>query len=162
MLKRQIYLDLDGVMFDFEGHYLSLFGHTHDSVSDSEMWKNIHNHGHFFKDIPLYEGAYDFFAHLVERYGTANIQILTACPKSDYTNAARYKREAVREHLSIFVKVLPMLHGKNKVLFMHEPGDILIDDFEKNIKPWNEAGGFGILHKNFEDTKTQLRKIISY
>jgi 5'(3')-deoxyribonucleotidase len=33
---------------------------------------------------------------------------------------------------------------------------ILIDDMEKNINPWKEAGGIGILHKNAKETLSIL------
>jgi hypothetical protein len=35
---------------------------------------------------------------------------------------------------------------------------ILIDDYEKNIAQWREAGGIGILHKNARETIKQLRR----
>ena len=41
--------------------------------------------------------------------------------------------------------------AKHKSLIA-EPGRILIDDFEPNIRKWKEAGGLGILHKNAEET----------
>jgi 5'(3')-deoxyribonucleotidase len=149
-----IYLDLDGVMVDFERHYLDLFGHAHDSVSDNLMWDHIKSDDGFFRNSPPMAGAISFFGYLIEEY--KNVTILTACPKSDYSRSAKHKREWVREHLSIYVPVIPMLHGVNKCLFMHQPGDVLIDDFEKNIKPWNSIGGYGILHKSIINTKQVL------
>ena len=40
---------------------------------------------------------------------------------------------------------------------------ILIDDFEKNIGPWRDAGGIGILHKTGDTATTigQLEKLLS-
>ncbi|MBU6475099.1 MAG: hypothetical protein KGQ70_03960, partial [Alphaproteobacteria bacterium] len=39
---------------------------------------------------------------------------------------------------------------------------ILIDDSEKNIKEWEEAGGIGIHHKgDFAETLEELRKAIA-
>jgi len=48
------------------------------------------------------------------------------------------------------------LGGRNKWLFMHQPGDVLIDDFAKNIGPWDAAGGVGILHRSFAETRAAL------
>lgn len=39
-------------------------------------------------------------------------------------------------------------------------GDILIDDMEKNITSWRQAGGVGILHKNPQQTILKLRDIL--
>jgi 5'-nucleotidase len=51
-----------------------------------------------------------------------------------------------------------MMGGVNKAMFMHEPGDILIDDMEKNCKAWEELGGKAIVHKNALDTIAKLRE----
>jgi len=152
-----VYLDLDGVMADFEGHYLEIFGHKHDSVTDAIMWHNINQYHEFFLNLPPLSDALDFFKSIEHM----NPIILTACPKSNYNVAAIQKREWVRKQLSKTCWVLPVLGGKNKSLFMHEKNDILIDDFEDNIKYWNLAGGIGILHREFESTYDKLMKILN-
>jgi hypothetical protein len=55
-----------------------------------------------------------------------------------------------------------MMGGKNKCLFMHSPGDVLIDDFDKNCIPWREHGGIAIHHKDFDTTKKELRKVYPF
>ncbi|MDO8312157.1 MAG: hypothetical protein Q7T25_09470, partial [Sideroxyarcus sp.] len=85
----------------------------------------------------------------------------TACPMSNYQNIAVPKHDWVRRNVGHDLLLLAVWGGRNKWLFMQQPGDILIDDFEKNLTPWNDAGGVGILHQgDFEATKTALRKII--
>lgn len=152
MITSRIYLDLDGVMADFDRHFVDYFGVDNKSMSDAEMWKMINGYDGFFRNLPPCEGAIEFF-EIIREFGPF---ILTACPKSNYERAAVQKREWVKEHLSPWITVLPVLGGKNKKLFMHDKGDILIDDFEKNCNAWNEHGGTAILHKNFEETKKML------
>ena len=149
---RRIYLDLDGVMADFDGYFLEQFGVASNTLDDPTLWKWINGHGNFFSNLPVCEGAVEFYNSL----GDLNVTILTACPKTNYTVAAVQKRDWVYRHLSPNVTVIPMLGGKNKCLFMHSPGDILIDDFEKNCIAWREHGGIAIQHKNFVDTTKQL------
>lgn len=155
-MKRQLYLDLDGVLFDFDGHYFELFGKKSQEEPDDVLWSNVKKHGTFFQDLPLFEGAIDFFYTLSHLFP---VTILTACPKTDYRSAAIQKRKAVYEKIGSHVRVIPMLGGVNKALFMHSPGDILVDDFEKNIRSWNELGGIGILHKNYSETQEQVYKL---
>ena len=38
-------------------------------------------------------------------------------------------------------------------------GNLLIDDYEKNIKEWESAGGQGILHTNTNKTIQELKKL---
>lgn len=147
----RIFLDLDGVMADFDKRYFDLFGeHPHDRT-DAGMWKNIDSEKYFFRHMPLMTGAKKFFDQL---HGDCNIDlsILTACPRSNYYEVAVQKRQWVHEHLSADVRVLPVMGGKNKCLFMENPGDILIDDHQKNIGAWVELDGIGILHRNFNQT----------
>jgi hypothetical protein len=37
--------------------------------------------------------------------------------------------------------------------------NILIDDYDQNIKEWQAKGGIGILHKNAADTIAQPKKL---
>ena len=39
------------------------------------------------------------------------------------------------------------------------PNHILIDDRDKAILPWREAGGIGILHTSANDTIAQLKEL---
>jgi len=155
MNNANLYIDLDGVMADFDKHFPILFGTNHNDLEDDVMWKHINSHPSFFLDLPVCEGAIDFFNSVKH----LNPTILTACPKSNYKLAAVQKRQWVRKHISTNITVIPMMGGKNKGLFMHNVGDVLIDDFEKNCKAWAELGGFPILHKNFTDTSKTLKDL---
>lgn len=157
MTDRRLYLDLDGVMADFDAHFPALFGVDHRELLDDDMWGIINAHPSYFRDMPVCDGAKEFFAWL-SAYGDPII--LTACPKSNYAHVARQKREWVREHLCENATVLPVMGGRNKPLFMHAAGDILIDDFERNIDAWQDEGGVGILHKDFRATRSAVSSVL--
>lgn len=150
--RPRIYLDLDGVMADFDAHFPATFDCDHRSMADDAMWQTINADPSYFRDMPLCAGAADFWDSIRHLKPI----ILTACPKSNYAHVARQKRAWVRQHLCCGAMVLPVMGGRNKALFMHEPGDILIDDFERNTKAWEEEGGFAILHTSFETTERAL------
>ncbi|KAF1698448.1 hypothetical protein CSC62_05265 [Pseudoxanthomonas jiangsuensis] len=130
-------------MADFDGAFPAVFGLDHRSLADDEMWGHINGHASFFRDLPPMAGAVEFFRS-IEHLSPV---ILTACPRSNYAHVAGQKRAWVREHLSATCLVLPVLGGRHKPLFMHQPGDILIDDFEKNCAAWADAGGVAIKHE---------------
>jgi hypothetical protein len=152
----KLYLDLDGVMADFDAHFPATFGLDHRSLADDAMWATINAHPSYFRDMPPCDGAKAFFDNI----SWMDPIILTACPRTNYANAARQKRAWVREHLSTSCMVLPVMGGRNKPLFMHAPGDILIDDFERNILVWQEDGGRGILHRDFATTREALDRLL--
>lgn len=155
-MTRRLYIDLDGVMADFDKYFFTEFGVESNKLDDATLWKFINGHGNFFLNLPIMPGALDFF----RRVEHLNPTILTACPKTNYPTAAVQKRQWVYKHLSKDITVIPMLGGKNKCLFMHSPGDVLIDDFEKNCIPWREHGGIAIQHINFEKTSSMLDVIL--
>ena len=153
----RLYLDLDGVMADFDGAFPAVFGLDHRSLADEEMWARINCHASFFRDLPLMPGALEFYDSIMH----LNPTILTACPKTNYAHVAGQKRAWVQHHLGRDVTVLPVLGGYNKPLFMHSPGDILIDDWGKNCDAWRKAGGVAIKHEgDFAVTATALKQAI--
>jgi len=153
---RTLYIDLDGVMADFDGAFPAIFGLDHRSLADDEMWGHINSHPSFFRDLPPMAGALDFFRSVEH----LNPVILTACPKSNYPHVAAQKRAWVRAHLSQTCLVLPVLGGRHKPLFMHQAGDVLIDDFGKNCAAWTAAGGIAIKHEgDWATTRSALALI---
>ena len=142
--RPRVFLDLDGVMADFDAYFPALFGVDHRDLADDVMWEQITSAGTFFRDMPVCPGALDFFDDL--KALNVPVSILTACPKSNYAHVATQKREWVREHLGTDVTVIPTAGGTAKPLFMHAAGDILIDDFDRNCASWAKAGGLGIHH----------------
>lgn len=149
----RLYLDLDGVMADFDAHFPAVFGLDHRSMADDAMWAAINAHPSYFRDLPPCPGAIEFFREIEHLEPI----ILTACPRTNYANAATQKRAWVREHLSSTITILPVMGGRNKPLFMHALGDILIDDFERNTDAWFKAGGVPILHRSFPVTMWALQ-----
>lgn len=160
---RTLFVDLDGVLADFDGGFESLFRMTPHECCEvygrSEMWRLIDSRGTFFQDLPEFEGTHRFYRQISYQHPI----ILTACPSSNYESVATQKRNWVRSQFGLEVAVLPVPDAKSKPYFMHRPGDILIDDYPKNIERWEAAGGVGILHEgDFNETLRRLNDSIHY
>jgi 5'-nucleotidase len=151
-----LFLDLDGVMADFDGTFPKKFGVSHIDMPKKEMWRHIKSVPDFFLELPPMEGAIQFF----NRIEGLNPIILTACPSSWYDEVARQKREWVRNWLGRHIRVLPVNGSESKPLFMHAPGDILIDDWGKNVEAWRKAGGRAIHHRDFKVTHAELSRFL--
>jgi 5'-nucleotidase len=154
--QRRLFIDLDGVMADFDLYYETLYGKHPSQVDDDMMWGFIHSADRFFFNLPVCEGAPEFW----DEVRHLNPIFLSACPQKNYALIAKQKHEWVRKHLCKDSLILPVRGGANKCLFLQNPGDILIDDFEKNIKPWRAMQGIGILHTDFESTRQQLEAVL--
>lgn len=151
----KLFVDMDGVLADFDRHLYETFGYWPGDKHDKFMWKDILGSKSFFRYIPPFYNAKRFI-DLIEYLDRGKPYILTACPHSDYPDIAKQKIEWIKEHIGDY-HVLPVIGGRNKGLFLDRPRDILIDDMEKNTLAWQEYGGRGILHKDYNTTFEQLK-----
>lgn len=151
---RRLYVDMDGVLADFDRAYEDRFG-VHPSQHDDDlMWGNIDGFDDFFVTMPPCDGALQFMADVAH----LNPIILTAAPKTNFVEAARRKRAWIRKHIGDSITVIPAYGGSNKPMYMHSPGDVLIDDFKRNTEAWSAAGGEPILHRNWAATRFALSR----
>lgn len=150
--KPRLYLDLDGVMADFDMGFWRTFGRTQHDLADATMWKMIHGATNFFENLPVFDGALDFYREVEHLHPI----ILTAAPANNFRSVALQKKAWVAKHLSPDLFVIPVRGGANKCLYLHKAGDILIDDYEKNLIPWRAMGGVGVHHVDFGQTRFYL------
>jgi hypothetical protein len=87
-------------------------------------------------------------------------EILTAAGTVNREIVVRDKIEWIREHINPYWTVIPTFKGSQKAAFAHKKA-VLIDDRDKNIELWVEAGGIGILHTTADNTIKQLNDIIN-
>ncbi len=155
-LKKTVYLDLDGVMADYDKHFANLFpSYDLETLDKATMWKLVHSVDNFFSTIPFCEGAEEAWGSWIHQH---NPVILTAAGSSNYEHVAKQKREWVRYHLGRGVQVIAVRAGLEKPLMMREDRDILIDDWEKNTSAWFAAGGLPILHAGDWSTTLSIFK----
>lgn len=147
---RTIFVDLDGVLADFDRHCLEQFGMTvnRDIPDPSGLWRAINKHGEFFSTIPLMPDAWTLWNGVLA-FGKP--KILTGMPM--IRKAEEQKREWVRKHFGDVRTICCYSREKSKYC---TPGDILIDDWSKYQKLWEDAGGIFIKH---EDAQTSLVKL---
>lgn len=142
-----IYFDMDGVLADFEG-YVKARGIPYipqgikNRPSDAKMWAGIKAIPHFYAKLPPIERTALLFKELRREY---RLEILTAIPKPHWgiENAAEDKIEWCRRNLGKDVSV-HIVYREQKKEYALGKHCILIDDLAKNVKEWNELGGFGI------------------
>ena len=151
----RIFVDLDGVLADWEKGVLDKFGKTHKEVKSHILWSVIAKSKSFWKTL---DKTTDFH-HLWDYVKSLNISILSGCPKSSFDNADTQKREWCKENLGEDVHVITCL-AKNKQDHLLNEGDILIDDNESNCKKWRESGGIAILHTDSISTIEILKVIL--
>ena len=152
----KVYVDLDGVLADFQRHFdktIDNGGLSRNKFDDYE--EKIVNTKDWWLKMPVLGDAKELVSHLVA--AGVDIHILSAAPEW-HADAARQKTEWIHKHFKIKNKNIHIVRRVDKKYFAKE-GDILIDDFNRNTKEWHAAGGSSILHKKAMYTIAELEKL---
>ena len=166
MIVKKIYLDMDGVLADFNRGMQELLGlEPFDQGSgwhpekDDELWERVKKYGHFYDALELIPGSKEFFDAVYGRFYD-RCEILTGIPKPrrGITSAGEDKIKWVRRLLSENV-VIHVVQREEKPGYCTGKDCILIDDYQKNIKEWEKSGGTGILFTDAEDILGRLSEM---
>lgn len=157
-MKPQLFIDLDGVLADFDGFYESNFGIRPARTSQDlpDMWDNIKNHGTFYLDLPMMGDALRLW------HGACILHpkpvILTGLPYS-ITDVEIHKRRWVSKYIGRHAEVI-CCASKDKCKF-GKPGDILVDDWEKYRHLWEGMGGAFVLHTSAEKSLDRIQELLN-
>lgn len=150
-MSRQLFLDLDGVLADFDAGVQSLLGMSADEFqaahSVRDFWFRIRRADDFYNRLPEMPDArklFDAVAHLEP-------VILTGLPIGNW--AAPQKEGWVARHFPGTKVITTMARDKHKHL---SDGDVLVDDRDRYRSAWEEAGGHFVHHR---DARTSLRSL---
>ena len=163
----KIYFDMDGVLADFERGVRELCGIEpigQGSATDEQtdrLWEAVKKVPHFYLKLEPVKGAAKLFNEVRAKF-KENCQILTGIPKPrrGIENAGDDKIAWAHKFLSPDVKV-NVVFREEKTKFCSGKDCVLIDDYEKNISEWENAGGKGILFTSAEEARKELEKMLS-
>lgn len=159
--KPVVYVDMDGVLADFFGEVAK--------EHDVEYWREIHRKDlgidqvaqepGFFEMLPKLPNAGRLMAGVL-RLANDRYSILSSPLMSNVEDSSEEKVEWLKKHLPN--------HPPQAIVFDHEKykyaqqadgtPNILIDDWDTNIRLWEANGGIGILYKD-DKYKDALHKL---
>jgi hypothetical protein len=142
----KIWVDMDGVIADFDKRYVKLYGSKSASmaIKNEQQFREFID-GQNFATLDLYPGALTLLKYL--KLLPIPIEILSSSASPEYHDEiSRQKKIWLDTHQITFHPIF--VPGKHLKAQYATPTSILIDDDEQNIKDWNAAGGLGVLHKN--------------
>ena len=153
-MSRQLFLDCDGVLADFDAGATDVLGMSprafEDRYGKREFWRRIARARDFYASLPLMADArqlFDAVAHL-------DPIILTGLPLGNW--AAPQKVRWAEEHFPWTHIITCMARDK----YRHMTGrDVLVDDRADHRDKWEDAGGAFVHHKNARDSLEQLARI---
>lgn len=147
-----LYVDMDGVITAFQKKLSETLGRpVEKEFKDPKIWAIINKRGkNFWASMEWMEDGKKLWEGL-KKYDPTILSAPTNHPSS-----VEGKKEWLKENLP----GVPFIIEQKKDKYA-DKNSILIDDREKNIKKWEEAGGIGILHKDAETTLEKLKKIMA-
>lgn len=173
--KFTLYVDMDGVLTDFEGDFEKISNGVpfdkHLSKNDLKTtWGLIDNEGvEWWSEMNWKTDGKKLWNHVLKydpvilsspsRHPDSSKGKSIWCKRELGINQDEYTRSPKNSRWDVDSKII--LCSSKSMFAKRYPNSILIDDTPKKIKGWVEAGGIGILHKNTEDTIKQLTDIIS-
>ena len=100
-------------------------------------------------------------AMMLWRYIKPHNPYVLSTPAKRMTTCKPEKIEWVRKHLGNVehIYLVPRDDKQKFAVTKYGTPNLLIDDYEKNIKEWVAKGGIGIRHINSMNTISQLRKL---
>jgi hypothetical protein len=156
MKIEKVYVDMDGVLCNFEKRYTSLFGHLSDKDRRGKFYENFI---HFVDDgnFETLEPLDDFLIlknYLDSKQVTKQICSSTASQEL-YAKIKPQKEAWLRTHGVNWSEPI-FVPGKQYKYRYATPESIIIDDTLSVIEDWRKAGGIAIWHKDALTTISQL------
>lgn len=147
-----LFVDMDGVLADFDTHHETVFGFRACKKADNVDWEKVRAEVGFYENIPPMPDMLELWA-FVSRFEPI---VLTGVPKR-VAEAPDNKRSWVRKHLGSHVPVI-CCPSRDKSVYCR-PGDVIVDDWDKHCHLWVAKGGHWVLHITAEDSIHQLNAL---
>ena len=157
--RYQLFVDLDGVLVDFEAGVQGVTGKHPDELQPSRMWSVLARTPDFYSGLEwMADGRF-----LWERVREMEPVILTGIPPGKW--AEPQKRSWCRQHLGGEVPVITCVTRKKaeRALEWMEQNlsesriPVLIDDRIRIAESWRALGGRFILHVSAEQSLQELQ-----
>ncbi|MFW6368323.1 MAG: hypothetical protein ACOCZ9_01175 [Spirochaetota bacterium] len=156
-MEYQLFVDLDGVLCDFDRAVSALFGRPPKDLQPREMWSRLAHTPGFYTNLPWMPDGHELWNFVRPLQPT----ILTGLPRGTW--AEPQKREWCRRELGENVPVITCMAREKteKAKAAVHPGQrmILIDDRESNGERWEAEGGIFILHESASKSIQALRAL---
>jgi hypothetical protein len=158
--KPHLYLDMDGVQADFFKSWSNFEGVSDykDIPQPEESIQRLASQGpeavyRFFRDLETLRGGLSVIKWLQQH--NIDYTILSAPLRYEREASIKGKREWLDKHHSGASENAIFASDKSKYATDSKGRpNVLIDDFGKNIVPWDKAGGIAIKHDPYDEKPT--------
>ena len=153
----EIYCDLDEVLVDFLRGADAVVGGNFANMGKDERWNKVNQTKGFWSNLgwkPNARRLYDFIikydAHVLSAFTSRD-----PTSKVGKTKWLKKNTKFKRGNVHLVLRSQKKSYAKTK----EEKPNVLIDDYDKNIKEWENAGGIGIHHTDVGKTIGELKRL---
>ena len=153
----EIYCDLDEVLVNFMKDADDAVGGSFVTTAKDERWKAVQQTKGFWVNLgwmPNAKRLYDF----IIKYDAHVLSAFTGRDPTSKVGKMKWLKKNTkfkRANIHIVLRSQKKSYAKTK----EGKSNILIDDYIKNIKEWEAAGGIGILHTDVGKTINKLKSL---
>lgn len=146
----KIYVDMDGVLADFDKKYRELFHRDPlPAGSDENVGRLVGTN--FFSQLDKMPNA-DQVVALAKKLGRGNWYICSSPLRGDHANSKENKIKWLAkmgyDPNDVIITPRKESYAVNRI---DGTANVLIDDKPKNINRWQDAGGIGVLYSGYTD-----------
>ena len=158
-----VYLDMDGVLTNFEERFADKFGYPAMAVRDrknfSTEWPQFIADKEF-ESLNWFPGGKELIQFVVNQPNISKIEILSSSGGHQHHDEVSRQKGVWLTNQNIPFKrnIVP---GRKYKSDYARPNTILIDDTKSIIDSFVAAGGLGIHHKDLGETINQLQKLLA-
>lgn len=153
----RLFVDLDGVLVDFDSGVRRLFGRGADEVPPKQLWPVLARSAGFYDKLPWTADGRRLWDYCRRRGAT----ILTGVPWGNWAEAQ--KLSWCRRELGAEVEVVTCpsreKHLRAQELLRDGERAVLVDDRQKLQADWEEFGGVFVLHRSAAESIAALEAL---
>ena len=165
----QVYVDMDGVLTDFDKSFLELAPQyksgreAEDALGTAGFWDIIRADKKFWFEMNWMPDGKKLWEYVKQFKPIIN----TVPSKDDHPTSEEGKAYWIAKHLGTnYLWPIVLAESKKKGEYALKQtdsikGSILIDDRAENLEEWKEKGGIPILHISAKNTIFELKKILN-
>ena len=152
----RLYCDMDQVLVAFLSGIKKITGQDFEKMDRNTRWNRVSNTPKFWENLDFMPGA----RRLLQRIQKYDPYILSAFSERDM-NSRPGKYKWIQKNTKIPKSRVILVKRAQKQSYSTDKGQssVLIDDYIKNIKEWENRGGIGIHHTDVGKTLRELTNL---
>ena len=152
----RLYCDMDQVLVAFLTGVKQITGQDFQRMNRDTRWKTINNVKGFWENLEWMPGA----KRLYQRISKYDPYILSAfTPKDSRSKGGKIKWVLKNTRIPKSHIIVTKRADKQSYATQNGEFSVLIDDYLKNIKEWENKGGVGIHHTDISKTLKELSNL---